>query len=253
MHTRERRSALLAALREKKKVTVAELASAFDVTTMTIRRDLKRLADENIVTLVHGGAIYNEGGTALASVGVRALLNQQGKSQLGRYCARLVQEGNAIYLDSGSTCMSIAAALAGRRNIAVLTNSLAVMNILAGSTGLQLFSMGGIFDHGTNGCFGDLACRTIRGFRIDLAFLGVSSLSLEGGVMSPTANDQALKKTLFETARQKIVVVDHTKIGHESFLRVADLREIDTLVTDKQADKDFLAGARRQGVAIIQI
>ncbi|WP_302488836.1 DeoR family transcriptional regulator [uncultured Mitsuokella sp.] len=61
MHTRERRSALLAALKEKKKVTVAELASAFDVTTMTIRRDLKRLADENIVTLVHGGAIYNEG------------------------------------------------------------------------------------------------------------------------------------------------------------------------------------------------
>ncbi|WP_295712664.1 DeoR/GlpR family DNA-binding transcription regulator [uncultured Mitsuokella sp.] len=252
MHTRERRSALLAALKEKKKVTVAELASAFDVTTMTIRRDLKRLADENIVTLVHGGAIYNEGGTTLASVGVRALLNQQGKSQLGRYCASLVQEGNAIYLDSGSTCMSIAA-LAGRQNIAVLTNSLAVMNILAGSTGLQPFSMGGIFDHGTNGFFGDLACRTIRGFRIDLAFLGVSSLSLEGGVMSPTANDQALKKTLFETARQKIVVVDHTKIGHESFLRVADLREIDTLVTDKQADKDFLAGARRQGVAIVQI
>ena len=71
--------------------------------------------------------------------------------------------------------------------------------------------------------------------------------------MSPTANDQALKKTLFETARQKIVVVDHTKIGHESFLRVANLREIDTLVTDKQADKDFLAGARRQGVAIVQI
>lgn len=252
MHTRERRSALLAALKEKKKVTVAELASAFDVTTMTIRRDLKRLADENIVTLVHGGAIYNEGGTTLASVGVRALLNQQGKSQLGRYCASLVQEGNAIYLDSGSTCMSIAA-LAGRRNIAVLTNSLAVMNILAGSTGLQLFSMGGIFDHGTNGFFGDLACRTIRGFRIDLAFLGVSSLSLEGGVMSPTASDQALKKTLFEAARQKIVVVDHTKIGHESFLRVADLREIDTLVTDKQADRDFLAGARRQGVAIVQI
>lgn len=252
MHTRERRSALLAALKEKKKVTVAELASAFDVTTMTIRRDLKRLADENIVTLVHGGAIYNEGGTALASVGVRALLNQQGKSQLGRYCARLVQEGNAIYLDSGSTCMSIAA-LAGRRNIAVLTNSLAVMNILAGSTGLQLFSMGGIFDHGTNGFFGDLACRTIRGFRIDLAFLGVSSLSLEGGVMSPTASDQALKKTLFEAARQKIVVVDHTKIGHESFLRVADLREIDILVTDKQADRDFLAGVRRQGVAIVQI
>lgn len=240
MHTRERRSALLAALKEKKKVTVAELASAFDVTTMTIRRDLKRLADENIVTLVHGGAIYNEGGTTLASVGVRALLNQQGKSQLGRYCASLVQEGNAIYLDSGSTCMSIAA-LAGRQNIAVLTNSLAVMNILAGSTGLQPFSMGGIFDHGTNGFFGDLA------------FLGVSSLSLEGGVMSPTANDQALKRTLFETARQKIVVVDHTKIGHESFLRVADLREIDTLVTDKQADKDFLAGARRQGVAIVQI
>ena len=253
MHTRERRSALLAALKEKKKVTVAELAKEFEVTTMTVRRDLKRLADENIVTLVHGGAIYNEGGLALATVGARSLLNQQDKNELGKYCASLVQEGNAIYLDSGSTCMSIAAALAGRKNIAVLTNSLAVMNILSNSSGLQLFSMGGIFDYGTNGFFGDLACRMIRGFRIDLAFLGVSSLSLAGGVMSPTASDQALKKTLFEAARKKIVVVDHTKIGRESFLRVADLREIDTIVTDKKADKDFLAGARRQGVAIVQI
>lgn len=253
MHTRERRTALLSIIKERKKVNVTKLAEELDVTTMTIRRDLKRLATENIVTLVHGGAIYNEGGLALASVGARALLNQRDKNELGKYCAGLVQEGNAIYLDSGSTCMSIAAALSGRKNIAVLTNSLAVMNILASSSGLQLFSMGGIFDYGTNGFFGDLACRTIRGFRIDLAFLGVCSLSLAGGVMSPTANDQALKKTLIEAARKKIIVVDHTKIGRESFLRVADLREIDTLVTDKKADKDFIAGARRQGVEIVQI
>ena len=253
MNTRERRTALLDIIKEQKKVNVKKLADDFHVTTMTIRRDLKRLATENIVTLVHGGAIYNEGGLALASVGARALRNQRDKMELGKYCAGLVQEGNAIYLDSGSTCMSIAAALIGRKNIAILTNSLAVMNILAGSTGLQLFSMGGIFDYGTNGFFGDLTCRMIRGFRIDLAFLGVSSLSLEGGVMSPTAKDQAVKKTLFESARRRIVVVDHTKIGHESFLRIADLCDVDTLVTDKKADKDFIAGARHQGVEVVQI
>ncbi len=253
MNTRERRAALLTAIKEQKRVNVTKLAADFNVTTMTVRRDLKRLASENIVTLVHGGAIYNEGGLALATVGARALLNQRDKNELGKYCASLVQEGNAIYLDSGSTCMSIAAALSGRKNIAVLTNSLAVMNILSNSSGLQLFSMGGIFDYGTNGFFGDLACRTIRGFRIDLAFLGVCSLSLEGGVMSPTASDQALKKTLLEAARKKIIVVDHTKIGRESFLRIADLREIDMLVTDKKADKNFVAGARRQGVEVVQI
>ena len=90
MNTRERRRALLAALEQDKRVVVAELAERFAVTTMTVRRDLRRLAEINVVTLVHGGAIYNEGGATLPTVTARARVMQTAKLRLAEYCAERV-------------------------------------------------------------------------------------------------------------------------------------------------------------------
>lgn len=253
MNTRERRRALLAALERDKRVVVAELAERFDVTTMTVRRDLRRLAEANVVTLVHGGAIYNEGGATLPTVAARAQVMQTAKLRLAEACAARVQEGNAIYLDTGSTCMSIAQALASRKNIAVLTHSLGVMNILSSASGLQLFTMAGQYNEKLKGFFGDLTCRDIDGFRIDAAFLGTCALSLAGGMMSTDAIDQCVKRKVIETARKIVAVVDHTKIGKDAFLRVCDLRKLDAIITDQEADAAFVAGARKLGIEVVQV
>ncbi|MCI6101198.1 MAG: DeoR/GlpR family DNA-binding transcription regulator [Selenomonas sp.] len=253
MNTRERRRALLSALQRDKRVVVAELAERFDVTTMTVRRDLRRLAETNVVTLVHGGAIYNEGGASLPTVTARAQVMQAAKVRLATYAASLVQEGNAIYLDTGSTCMAIAQVLAERKNIAVLTHSLGVMNILASASGIQLFTMAGQYREDLKGFFGDLTCRDIDGFRIDLAFLGTCALSLSGGVMSTDIADQGVKRKVLETTRRSVAVVDHTKIGKSAFLRVCGLHDLDTIITDKDADDTFVAGARKQGVEVVQV
>ncbi len=253
MNTRERRRALLVALEQDKRVVVAELAERFAVTTMTVRRDLRRLAEINVVTLVHGGAIYNEGGATLPTVTARARVMQTTKLRLAEACAARVQEGNAIYLDTGSTCMSIAQALANRKNIAVLTHSLGVMNILSNSEGLQLFTMAGQYNAKLKGFFGDLTCRDIDGFRIDAAFLGTCALSLDGGMMSTDAIDQCVKRKIIETAHKNIAVVDHTKIGKDAFLRVCDLRDLDSIITDKEADAAFVASAQKLGIEVVQV
>lgn len=253
MNSRERRREVLHDLQQNKRVYVTELAQKFDVTTMTIRRDLKRLAEANIVTLVHGGATYNEGTAAFPSLAARERIMSSTKDTIGAYCAAMVQEGNAIFLDTGTSIMRIAGALAGRKNIAVLTNSLAVMNILSANPAIQLFSMPGKYDVVTKGFFGDLTCRAIRGFRIDMAFMGLSGLSLEGGLMTTTADDQAIMRTLLETARQKIVVADHSKIGHESLFKVGDLGDVQKIITDKHAEKSFVEGAGRKGVEVVQL
>ena len=253
MNTRERRRALLDALQRDKRVVVAELAERFAVTTMTVRRDLRRLAETNVVTLVHGGAIYNEGGAALPTVTARAQVMQAAKIRLARYAASLVQEGNAIYLDTGSTCMAIAQVLAERKNIAVLTHSLPVLNILAHAKNIQLISISGIYEPSAKGFFGDLAQRMIREFRIDIAFLGVTAVDAEDGVMSAVLYEQALKKALIERARKTILALDHTKIGGSSFLHVCDLKDVDGIVTDRLADAEFLKKAARLGIEVVQV
>lgn len=253
MQTRERRAQVLKALKEKHRVTIEGLAREFDVSAMTIRRDLKRLADEDIVTLVHGGAVYNEGGAYLPALTAREKQMRREKSAIAEYCAQQIPEGSAVYLDNGSTTLEIADALRGKKNIAVLSHSLPVLNILSNAKSIQLISVSGIYEPRAKGFFGDLAVRMLRQFRIDIAFLGVTAVSLEDGVMSALFFEQSLKKVLIERAKKTILAVDHTKIGGTSFLKVCDLHEVDGIVTDRYADADFIAKAKRLGLEVIQV
>ena len=240
-------------LKERRRVTIEGLAKDLEVSTMTIRRDLRRLADEDIVTLVHGGAVYNEGGAYLPALTVREKTMRRENSAIAEYCAQQIPEGSAVYLDNGSTTVEIADALRGKQNIAVLSHSLPVLNILSHAKNIQLISVSGIYEPRAKGFFGDLALRMLRQFRIDLAFLGVTAVDADDGVMSAVFYEQALKKVLVERAKKKILAIDHTKIGGSSFLKVCDLHEIDGIVTDKFADATFIAKAKRMGIEVAQV
>ena len=164
-----------------------------------------------------------------------------------------IPEGSAVYLDNGSTTVEIADALLGKQNIAVLSHSLPVLNILSNAKNIQLISIPGVYEPSAKGFFGDLAVRMIRQFRIDIAFFGVTAVSAEDGVMSAVFYEQALKKALLERARKKVLAIDHTKIGGTSFLKVCDLKDVDVIVTDHAADRAFLKEAARLGVETVQV
>ena len=253
MQARNRRKEVMDRLKQQKTVYVKELADSLEVSDMTIRRDLHRLADLGMVTLIHGGAVLNEGTATLDSVRARASRMSKEKSAIAAYCAGLVKEGNAVYLDTGTTVMEIAEALKMRQNIAVLTHSLPICNILANSEKIQLISMPGIYNPTLKGFVGDMTCRMIRSFRIDIAFLGISSIDLDTGIMTPDFRDQAVKIALTERASRKVVACDHSKIGHVSFAQVCPLNAVDMIVTDKMADKDFLRTAGRMGVEVVTV
>ena len=253
LKTKERRDRVLQKLMEERRVTIEGLASELGVSTMTIRRDLRRLADDDVVTLVHGGAVYNEGSAYLPALSVRERQMRREKSAIAEYCARRIPEGSAVYLDNGSTTVEIADALLGKQNIAVLSHSLPVLNILSNAKNIQLISIPGVYEPSAKGFFGDLAVRMIRQFRIDIAFFGVTAVSAEDGVMSAVFYEQALKKALLERARKKVLAIDHTKIGGTSFLKVCDLKDVDAIVTDHAADRAFLKEAARLGVETVQV
>ena len=240
-------------LTQKRRVTIEGLAAETGASTMTIRRDLRRLADDDIVTLVQGGAVYNEGSAYIPSLAAREKQMRKEKSAIAEYCASRIPEGSAIYLDNGSTTVEIADALLKKQNIAVLTHSLPVLNILAHAKNIQLISISGIYEPSAKGFFGDLAQREISEFRIDIAFLGVTAVDAEDGVMSAVFYEQALKKALIERARKTILALDHTKIGGSSFLHVCDLKDVDGIVTDKLADAEFLKKAARLGIEVVQV
>lgn len=253
MQARSRRHKILEELEQKKQVHIGELAERLQVSSMTIRRDLNRFAEQGIVTLVHGGAVFNEGAAALPSVGAREQRNEREKNTIASFCAGLIKEGNSVYIDAGSTAKAIAEAIAERRNIAVLTHSLPAVNVLANAHGLQLISVPGIYQYDQKAFFGEMTVRTIREFRVDIVFLGASAIDVRLGMMSPNLYDQGVKLALLEMARKKILAVDHTKIGLISFVRACDITALDMIVTDKLADPEFVAQVRRMGVEVVQV
>lgn len=253
VQTKNRRKRIMAELEEKKNVVISELADELQVSAMTIRRDLARLAEQGIVTMVQGGAVFNEGTAVLVGVGAREQRNESEKNSIASYCAGLIKEGNSIYLDGGSTTKAIAESILNRRNIAVLTHALPIVNVLANAHGLQLISVPGIYRADQKAFFGELTVRTIHEFRLDIAFLGACAVDARMGVMSSDFYDQGVKRALMEMARTKVLAVDHTKIGASSFVKACDLRELDMIVTDKLANPEIIDPMRRMGVKIVQV
>ena len=163
MNLRERRNNLLRELEAGKRVYIKDLAKKFDVSEMTVRRDLNKLSVLGLVTLVHGGAVFN--------VTFRERQMQREKNLLGQHCSTLIGEGNSVYLHCGSTLANIADALLTRQNIAVISNSLQVLNMLSAAKNIQLIALAGIYDPVNKGFYGDMTQRTVKNFRIDIAFL----------------------------------------------------------------------------------
>lgn len=253
MKTRERKQLILETLRQQKRVMVPELIALTQSSGMTIRRDLRQLEDEHIITRIHGGAVYNEGTISLPSVRARAHDMDAQKSDIANYCAGLVREGNAVYLDAGSTNIQIAEALASRQNIAVMTHSLPIMNILSHAKGIQLFSLSGIYNDEKFGFFGEMTRQQILRFRIDICFFGTHGVSIEDGIMLPDMEDVAVKQALLERSYTKILVTDHAKIGRPSFAQLCPITAMDKIVTDKEADVEFVRKAQRLGLEVVQV
>lgn len=251
MNTRARRQAILTRLKEVKSICLADIAAEFNVSTMTIRRDLRRMAEQEIVTLVHGGAVLNEGTASLPAVKARTDFMRQEKSRIAVYCASLVQEGNAIFLDTGSTAAYIAECLQDRQNIAVLTNSILVMNILAHAKGIQLIAIGGFYSDEHKGFFGDVTRRTLEGFHIDIAFCGAGAIDIDKGITSQLPEDGVIKQTMRKQSRQIVIAIDHSKIGSIGFIKICNIADVDKIVTDKKAPAAFIEQAQKLGTPVI--
>lgn len=252
MSAKTRREIVLQEIKKSGRVNTAELAEKLNVAVLTIRRDLQELADEGIITLIHGGAVFNVGGKAVApNVSARGREQIDAKILIGEICATLVNEGNVIFLDTGSTTLSIAHALLSRKNIAVITNSLPILNVLSTNREIQLFALAGIYYPELSGFYGGMTVKHLKTFHVDKAFIGIPAVNFELGLMTNDNRDCDLKQAALEVSRKKILVTDHTKFGNESFLKVCDINILDKIVMDIEPDEKFLRRAQKLDIEIL--
>jgi DeoR/GlpR family transcriptional regulator of sugar metabolism len=248
----QRRQAVLRRLAAHGEAGFTELAEEFGVSEMTIRRDLESLEADGLARRVRGGAISVVSGSYEPPLSVRAATASGAKAAIGSAAAALVNEGDTVIIDVGTTTLELARALHGRRGLTVVTASLPIAVELGNDPDVRVLVTGGEVRHGELSLAGGMAEDAFTGFNCDLAFIGVAGVCATPGLTEYNPGDARVKRAAIGAARRTIVLADSSKLGRVAFATVAPLSAVDVLVTDAVAEVPATAAIAAAGVQIIE-
>lgn len=243
-----RHQLILRALRDDGPSTIVALAERIGVSPATIRRDLVRLDEEGLLTRVYGGAApmadKDDPFTTVATVRVGE------KDAVAERAAALVEDGQTVLLDIGTTAHRLARRLRGR-NLTVVTSSMAVYEELADDTGIQLVILGGMLRREYRSLVGFLTEDNLRQVHADWLFLGTSGVRLDGRVMDTTVVEVPVKRAMIAASDRVALLADAAKFPGTGVATVCGPESLNTVVTDAVLDPRTEAALRDAGVDIV--
>ena len=246
----DRVTAILERLSADRFLSVAELAESFGVSQATLRRDLKALQEQRLLTRTHGGAHASDVAYELP-IRYRDAQHREQKRRIAAAAVSRIPSGAvAVGLTGGTTTSEVARLLVERTDLTVVTNALNIAAEMALRPRLRLVVTGGVSRSQSYELVGPWAEHTLLGLNLGIAFVGVDGISAQGGL---TTHDEVEAKTnavLIGRARRTIVVADGSKLGHDLLARIVDVREVDELITDGSADEDALEALRKVGLTV---
>jgi DeoR/GlpR family transcriptional regulator of sugar metabolism len=237
-------------LENRQQTSVAELARLLGVSEVTIRKDLGRLEGQGILLRTHGGACLAEDTAAVVGFTEKSTQWQREKDLIARKALELVEDGQSILLDSGTTCLGLARLLK-TREIQVITNSLPVAGLLAESEAVQLILLGGSYRAVTGAIIGQSALDQLRQYNLDIAFVGASGATALGGFSCQNLHEAHLKKMMLNQAARRIIVMDSHKFGANKFSAFAAYGEVQTLISDDGLDELDRQALKAAGVQVL--
>ncbi len=228
----ERQALMLLYIREQGTASIGQIAAEFRVSEMTVRRMLHLLSEQNLIIRTPGGAMAVRAGSMERTFLERAGKMSAAKDALGRAAAALVKEGETIILDSGTTTQYVARHLAPRSNLVVITASLAVLEELAGSPSIEVKLTGGTYRRASHDLCGQAVEAAFENIYADRVFFGAAALSFNKGAMN---FDQEMPRSILKAGRQKVLIIDSSKIGTEAVYRYCPIEHCDLVITDNGA------------------
>ena len=253
--TEQRRRNLLDLVDQQGQVTVADMVNRFAISAVTVRSDLDALASLGAVVRSHGGAVRRLEATQDYPLRTKETLHREEKVRIGKAAAELVQPGETIILDSGTTTAEVARHLKRMKTqpLTVITNALNIAMELADSSGISLIMIGGLLRPVSYSFVGPQAQAMMSEFHADRLFLAVDGFDLENGPSTPDVLEAQLNNVMIRSAREVNVVTDFSKLGRRSVSRIGPFDRIRRLITDNRAPQEFTNGLRNRGIEVIEV
>lgn len=238
-------------LQQEGTVNVQQLSGMLQVTPKTVRLDLQKLEKANLLQRVYGGAVLCRQPPA-NYIAIQDITQAEKKRILAQKALELLRSGDVILLDDGSTSLALAQLL-GDFPITVLTNDIRIINELMSKTQVTLFVIGGPIkrDGISFVVVGDDAIQFVKKYRVNKTFIGASTVDIDNGLMIFHYGDRSTKRAFMSVADEVICMADSSKFGHTAFTRIADIQEIDTIITDRGVSEKEAESYSALGVQII--
>ncbi|MFB9279156.1 DeoR/GlpR family DNA-binding transcription regulator [Cohnella cellulosilytica] len=253
----ERKAYILRQLNLEGKVRTHDLVAELKVSSETIRKYMEELEAENKLKRVYGGAMKPDAAREEPAYLKRETIHSEEKRRIGRTAATLVEDGDVVFIDDGTTTLAMIEGILGKKNITVLTICVAGMCKLIDYANRGLFSgkiyfIGGEIDASQSRSTGTVAVQMAELFYSDKAFISVDGLTAERGLTGFDAPRGVLARKIIEHAKQTIVVADKSKFGQAQLFKIADLQEVDLVISDVAAPPEWKAALKAKQVTWIE-
>jgi DeoR/GlpR family transcriptional regulator of sugar metabolism len=249
----ERMRGVLRLLETRDSVHVTELSKLFSVSEVTIRSDLSTLARRGLVARVRGGVRALQRGHSELGFDLRLRLEAERKQAIAQAAAAMVEDGEAVALDSSTTAYYLALELRSKKELVVVTNGLLIAAALADAPGVNVLVTGGLLRLQAMSLVGEVGSDVLRSTTINKGFLGARGLSLQRGLMDLNPEEVRIKHEMADACERVIGIFDCTKWHKTALLSFVPADRVNAIVTDSSAPTDEVAAWRAHGVEVITI
>jgi DeoR family transcriptional regulator of aga operon/DeoR family fructose operon transcriptional repressor len=241
---------ILQLLENEGNVKVDNLSERFEVSLVTIRKDLAELEEQGLLQRTYGGAVYSHRSRFNVSFLEKLQIEAPRKDAIAQFALNYIHEGDTIILDAGSTTLSLARALQGKlRSLYVITNSIPAALELS-RAGYEILLIGGQVRNHSLALIGPVAVKTLESFHADRAFLGTSGITLSHGHSTPNPLDAEVKQAMMRSADETYVLTDSSKFGHACLASFAQLTEVHFTLTDSGIPAEFREAFEKRGIGL---
>jgi DeoR/GlpR family transcriptional regulator of sugar metabolism len=249
----ERRTQILQMVRSAGRVRVNDLAAHFNTSAVTIRNDLNALHQRGLLLRSHGGAVLPDTILRESPVHERLKAHSDEKRRIGAMAAKMVNDGETIILDSGTTTLEIARQIKKKQGLQVITNGVNIAAELLDARDIQLFIVGGTVRGESASTSGRFTEEMFAQFAADKMFLSGAGCDLDFGVSGANLEETMVNRAMLRSSREIILVADASKFSKRSMARITHFSEIDTVISDTGLSEDIQEKIRSQGCELILV
>ncbi|MCF6269958.1 MAG: DeoR/GlpR family DNA-binding transcription regulator [Melioribacteraceae bacterium] len=247
----DRRTKILDILEIDGQAKVPFLSKKFDVSEVTIRNDLEQLEQKGLLIRTRGGAFKAQKVGMDYNLATKREKNHKEKELIGKRASKLINNGETIILDSGTTTMQIAKNLSNVKNLTVISNALNVVSQLVNFPEVKVIVPGGRLRKESLSLIGHSAEEELKNYYCDKLFIGVDGIDASFGISTPNAEEAHLNRIMITIAKEVIVVADSSKFLKRSFAFISTMDKITSIITDSKIPEDQHKALLNMGVNVL--